>query len=803
MTQFQKKTGLIRSKTVTNLCSLVVLAGLAVPASVVAQQSSSAETPPDLQEIIVTARRRSETLESVPIAITAIGKAEIQEQEIRSDSDLQAAVPGLTIRQTQGNNSLTYSIRGQSADTFSGSPSAVVSYVNEVPVAVGGASSFYDLESIQVLKGPQGTLFGRNTTGGAVLYTAAKPTEDLEGMLQLRTGNLDLREAIGMINVPLVDDQLLMRIAFDTIDRDGYVDNLVTGNKQGKIGRDSGRISLTWRPSERLENTAMFGYTDINSTNTGASYTYSVYTPFEEHNGYALNSASGFLFGPGLDFLFGPGAWDAYLAEHPYAYAPGLAAYVDEQKRLGNYKTQYPFSTKHTGHDWIFTNHTTFELTDNIQIRNIIGASDSSTRSEQPALGAPYLTFATRNLATGKAGNESDAESISEELQITGEALGGDLTYIAGVFIQRQKTDTLWPQSYFELSPWMDPALLIPFFTTNHFRIETDSEAIYAQGTYSFTEQLRLTAGFRYTEEDVKIKQLAESAFYQVPGYVQNQDDKFSKPSWEVGVEYDWSDTVFTYVKTRGSFRSGGFNGSALPVDTDATGGGNKFDPETVKDVELGVKYYGSLFDRPARMNLAVYKTWIDDVQRIEFPVPPGYTASIAVTANVPKMEVKGVEWEGSFMPCDWVELGLMGAYTDASFEDNEVVLFGTTYQYSPVANTPEWTGRAWAQISLPIDSYMGDLSLYTEYYAQSNMYFSNTADSVTPQTKLPSYELLNARFNWSNIMESGFSAAVFGKNILDKDHFVGGMPLGASLGHNAAAVGEPRTYGLELTYQF
>lgn len=784
------------ARAIRSAGKIVTAAGFMLPLAGLAQElpSSAEARVGSIEEVVVTARRRAESLSRVPIAISAVNAEEILERSIRSDSDLQFTIPGLTIRQTQGNNSLTYAIRGQSADTFSGSPSAVVAYMNEVPMNISGASTFYDLESIQVLKGPQGTLFGRNTTGGAVLYTSAKPTDELEGRLRVRVGNYDLREVEGMINVPLIDDTLLLRAAFNTIERDGYIDNLMTGRKHGEVGRDSGRVSLTFRPNDRLENTTVLAYSENDSINTGASYTYSVYAPGAANNGFPLVGDAGFLFGPGLDAVAGPGAWDAYLAANPGAYAPGLIAYVDEQRRLGHYKTQHTGNAKHTGRDWLVTNTTSFELTDNIQLKNIFGASNARTDSDQPPLGAPYMVFVTQNIVTGKSGNESEVDSWSNELQISGDSFDGDLAWIAGLYIQRQEADTLWPQTYFNLSPILPPAV-----ATNHFRIKTETEALYAQGTYSFTPGFRLTAGFRHTEEKVKIKQFAQADAFGAPG----QSETFKKPSWEAGLEFDVTEDLFAYLKTRGSFRSGGFNGSAPPVDADATGGGNKFDAETTKDMEVGLKYLGAVFERPSSMNLAVYKQWIKDVQRIEFPNPPTEAQSIAVTANVPKMEVEGIELEASLMLTDWLQLGVSGAYTRARFTDGAAMLFGTLYSYSPVANTPRRSGSLWVQIDIPTDEQIGEMRLRAEVYSQSSMYFSNTAKSIAPDTKLPGYELINARFDWNNIMGSQFSTAVFGRNLANKDHFLGGMALGASLGHNAAAVGEPRTYGLEMTYAF
>lgn len=746
------------------------------------------------EEVIVTARRRDENLSSVPLAITVLSAEQIAERSIRTDSDLQLAAPGLTIRQTQGNNSLTYSIRGQSADTFSGSPSAVIAYLNEIPLTIGSASSFYDLESAQVLKGPQGTLFGRNTTGGAVLYTSAKPSHVTDAFVRTRVGNLGLGEVEGMLNIPLLADKVLLRGAVDIIERDGYIDNLLDGADLGEIRRKSGRLSLQANLTETVSNLTMFQYSRIDGTNTGASYTYSVYGCGDRNDGFALTCGAAALFGPGLDSIFGPGAWAAYLAGNPQAYAAGLAAYVDEQRRIGPYKTRHPGGAKHEGRDWLASNTTTIELVEDMRIKNIFGASRSRTDSEQPQLGAPFVTILTANLTTGESGNELNVESISDELQLQGTA--GNLTSIAGLYLQRLRSDTLWPQTYFDLRP-----VLAPSTVTNAFRIRNKTDAVYAQGTYDLGEltglqDLRVTAGLRYTWERVSIEQLPRATYtFGAP----DQSKTFHDPSWELGLEYQATPSVFAYLKTRGSFRSGGFNGAAPPVNADATGGGNLFDSEHTRDVELGIKYHGSVLDRPATFNLALYQQWIDDVQRVEFPDPdgPGGLTSIAVTANVPEAKVQGLELEASLMPASWLELGLSAAVSDASFTDGDINLFGNPYSYGPVGDTPKRSGVAYARITV------GEIALRTEVYAQTEQYFSNAAGSIAPGTRLPGYELFNARLSWTDILGSHLSATLFGKNLLDETYFAGGMTLAAALGHNAAAVGEPRTYGLEISYRY
>ena len=182
---------------------------------------SAASTDAGPETIVVTARRRAEDISRVPTAVSALEGSALAERSIVSQADLQAAVPGLVVRETQSNNQLNYSIRGQTVDAFSGSSTAVVPYVNEVPFVAGGVASFFDLESIQVLKGPQGTLFGRNATGGAVLSTTARPKNEFSGSMKGGYGNRDAFNAEGAVNVPIVEDRVLLQAAFTAARSDG------------------------------------------------------------------------------------------------------------------------------------------------------------------------------------------------------------------------------------------------------------------------------------------------------------------------------------------------------------------------------------------------------------------------------------------------------------------------------------------------------------------------------------------------------------------------------------------------------
>ena len=791
-----------RKRLFTTGAPVALVCGLA--AAVISPSAASAQASPaaatantELSEVIVTARRRSEDLSRVPTAITAFTGQQLVERAVRTDSDLQLVTPGLTVRQTQGVNSLTYSIRGQSADTFSGSPSAVVAYLNEAPLTTSAATSFYDLESVQVLKGPQGTLFGRNATGGAVLYSSAKPTNDYGGSLQLRAGNLELFEADGAVNLPIVPDKVLLRAAFDVISRQGYIDNVFNDQNLGDVRRQSGRVTLTLKPADNITNTTMFQGTHAGGTNTGASYLYSAYACGQTNHGFALNCAAGSLFGPGLDAVTGPGSWNAYLAAHPKAFAPGVIAYLDQQKALGPYKTDYPADETHRENDWFLSNVSNVDLGDNLVFRNIFGASRSWYHSESSSAAAPYGIFLSENLATGEKGNSQTANSISEEVQLQGKALGGALTYIVGGYYQHLKVDTNWPQVYFDVSPIIPPSNV-----TSHYRTKNETEAIYAQGTYDLgamtgVQGLRVTGGLRYTWEKVDFMHLPGSSSFGAPP----QSRTFSDPSWEVGLEYQATPSVFTYIKTRGSFRSGGFNGAAPAIEADATGGGNMFNSEHTQDIEGGVKFRGAIAGHPAQVNVAVFNQWIQDVQRVEFPAVPG--GSIAVTVNVPAARIHGLEADAVFLPTSWLEVGGSGSLTKGTFNKPNVTLFGTSYTYGPFADTPKASGVLYGQATLHESEAVGKVSLRGEVYAQTHVFFSSSFNSLTPGTRLPGYALVNARLGWDNMLGHGVSADVFAKNLFDKAYFTGGIPLGASLGVNSASVGEPRTYGVELTAKF
>lgn len=788
-------------------CSLAAVLALwtATAAAQTAEQGS-------VDEIVVTARRRAESIQNVPESIAALDRSQLEQRQIRTDDDLQLAVPGLTVKSSEGSNQLTYSIRGQTVDTFTGSATAVVPYVNDVSFVSAGATSFFDLESVQVLKGPQGTLFGRNATGGAILYSTAKPENEFGGYLEAQGGNYDYVDGTGAINIPIVNDKLAVRFAFDIAQRQGYQENVVYNTALGALEHRFGRLSVSFRPIENLTNLTVFQYGHSGGSGT-SPVAYSIYSrdangnPPLGPNGSVLNTAASDFYNPAtFNNLFGPGAWNRFLAANPgilraqpNAATSGLPGY------LAYYRTQ-PFWTVgtlsgalHDQNNYFATNTTSYVISPDLTLKNILGYVHDWSRDVAGEAGVPYGVLYTENLATGDKGDVYGTKAYSEEFQILGNALGKDLTYIVGAYYQYTRRYTFYPQFFFNAAP-------SPYgLALNDENRGTDTNyAFYGQGTYDLSNAglkgLSVTAGVRYSWEDITLLQLpGDSAFSNLP----QQDVKFDKPSWEVGLQYQLDRNLMSYVKGRGSWRSGGLNDAGPHRDGDYSSvpPGNKFNPETIKDVEAGVKYSGQLFDQPAHLNVAVYKSWIDDIQRSEFPYYQG--AQIALTVNVPSGTVQGVEFDGTVMPASWLTIGVSGAVTDAKYTNGNVLVLGNAYVFGPWADTPKYSGSIYTRIDLPSPRGWGKLSLTGDLYAQSAQYFSNNNATTIPGTELPSYKLVNARLDWRGVLGSQFSLALFARNLANENYYTGGLSQGAGLGINAADVGRPRMYGAEVRVDF
>ena len=243
---------------VSHLALIAGMGSLLLPGVAMAQTEAGIGSN-DPGEIIVTARRREEPAQKVPVAITALSAEMLQERRIAGGQDLQGQVPSLSVSAGgQSRDVETIAIRGQGTN-YTAAP-AVVTYLAEVPLVAGRVATlqgppgqFLDLANIQVLRGPQGTLFGRNSTGGAVLLEPARPTDTFEGYVQMQAGNYRDREVEGVVNVPL-SDTLKVRMAGRFVDRNGFTRDVLTGTDYDNRHYYTGRVGMTWTPTDPLEN---------------------------------------------------------------------------------------------------------------------------------------------------------------------------------------------------------------------------------------------------------------------------------------------------------------------------------------------------------------------------------------------------------------------------------------------------------------------------------------------------------------------------------------------------------------------
>lgn len=778
---------------------LLALAGSATWAAAlhgsVAQAQSQAQAitdAPAADEIIVTAQRRAEALERTPVAVTALGADALVERAIVSEGDLQRDIPGLIVKAGQTANQLNYSLRGQTVDSFSSSRPAVLPYINEVQVGGSSSTAFYDLQSIQVLKGPQGTLFGRNSTGGAVLITTAKPTDTLEGYASGRVGNYNHYQVEGALNVPLVDDTVLLRVAGFLQRRDGYQFNRFTGDSVGDVERDSIRGSLTLKPTERLTNDLVVDYLRTGGSNI-SSVVYNV-LPIGQGAPFVPNNL---LYSPAVDTLFGPGAWAAFLAVHPGADPDGIIAFAAKQRERGPFDIDTDSPNFHRARRTFVSNITTLELGQDTSLRNILGYNHRRGNDTSEFDGTPFP--ANTNGPEGRGGT---LRQFSNELQLVGKAADRQLDYVAGFYYSNETDDSRSITVLLDLLPAAPPIRQV-----NDVKTRNITYAGYAQGTLDLSrivgvQGLGVTVGGRYSSEKVTQTHQRDDAYVTSPNplFVNPRSETFRKFSWTLGLQYQVNEDLLLYAASRRSFRSGGFNFFAPPIPGIGNAGGGGYAPETATDAELGAKYRGEPGGIPVRFNLALYNMWINDIQRSNYVAILGNLAGI--TVNVPEAEVRGLEADAVVNPVPWLAIGGSLNYTDARFTRNLVSVLGNpAVAFGPYPDTPEWSGTAFVDATVSVSSRI-DLNVRADVYAQTSFFFSSTNDTLNPGTSVPGYALANLRVGITD-SAGGWSLAANLRNAFNRTYYVGGIGFASLLALNTVIPGEPRTWLLEARYRF
>jgi iron complex outermembrane receptor protein len=757
--------GLLPRAGLTAAALVALGAGWSMPAAAQQAPAGSAASRGELEEIVVTARRREELLQAIPVSVTAISGERLQEQHIQTLQSVQNYVPSLNISSNNTRDANNFNLRG-AGTTYQADP-AVVAYFAEVPMAFngGGPGFYYDLENMQVLKGPQGTLFGRNAVGGAVLFTPKKPTNDWGGYASLDVGNFSNVEMQGALNAPIVKDKLAIRVSGNRRTRDGFTKEVNFNKDYDNVDYWAARVSALLTPSDSFENYLLFNSVYNHNNGTSALLT-------------DVNPA-----GPAR-LIFGP-ALDAALAQ---------------QNALGPRKTFMTPESIYRIWNWQVTDVATWNLNDTLTVKNIFGYQGYSqvNRLDVGGTTLPILYYKNTGQYGGVLDRNSPAfHSLTEELQFSGKALGGKLQWVAGGYYERDRPygSNLTNQIVFGNS----------IFTS--VTKGTTSKALYAQGDLDLSafspalDGFTFTGGYRYTWDHRTGYQnawVAVTPSFNVCQYVgtypncaANFSKNFKKGTYTLALKYQMTPGTQAYVTGRTGFKSGGFNVSAPPNSPLAS-----FGPENSTDVEIGLKSDFNIGGMKARTNLAAFHTDYKNIDRALVYSINGQVG--AFVQNATSARIRGFEFEGTLIPTRGLEIGAFYSLLDTKYGQYVTAQGDFSGQVLPYVSKHKFGVNA--RQFLPMPESLGELSVSASYFYQTR--FKNL-DNNDPGIFLPAYGLLNVNLDWNGIGGSNFDAGLYMTNALNKLYKIGQGSYYTSLGVVTTTYGEPRMYGVRLRYKF
>jgi iron complex outermembrane receptor protein len=799
----------------------LLLAAHSAPAFAAADADATATatsgSPAALQEVVVTARRRSENVEKVPATVQVVTAAALIKQSIHTEGDLQMAAPGLLVRTANTSNLINFSIRGESLDAYSGSAPGVQPYINEVPTTAYTPTTFFDLGGVQVLKGPQGTLFGRNSTGGAVLFTTQQPTNQFGGYVSVQYGNLGKLITEAAVNLPIAQDKVLLRIAGVYSQGGAFAHNLWDGSTLGDEQTSGMRATLLLRPVEKLTNTFSAEFDHTVGRNVPNFLHYVVPCGQPEGGNTCIYNTGNPVFNSLVSSPTG-----TYLPGYPggYVFPGGMPNLLAFNATLPRYTVDEDSKFINKSLNVLIGNTTEYEFSPTFSVKNVFGYNRVHSESSYDDDATPYPILTT---PVEGALEQTIVEQISDEFQIQGKAFDNRLTYIAGFFFDDQKTNFLSPlvSSFFTGGNGPPPppsgSTFVPFPLAYNNLAEDRSYAIFTQATFAITDKLNFTGGVRQTWDDLSQRQETGGFYYGfngpgcitgvtvcAPGDDHHLSTSENDQSWTVSLDYHWTPELMTYVTTRGSWRVGGYEPAGPPggntVSTVTFG--DYFLPEKIRDVEAGVKYNGAIGGIPTQINADFFNTWVSNIQKNAYVLIDGAISS--ATINVPKAEVTGVEGDFQIKPTSWLRLGGSLSYVDARFTQPHTILFGAPVTYGPYGDTPRYSGSVFTEVVVPLQGNAGTLTWHTDFYGQSSFNIGNLGNTLTPNVKVPGYGVVNMRLDWSDPFGfKGLTVSGFAKNLGDKLYFTGGNAGAADFSTEAFTYAPPRTYGFVLRYDF
>ncbi len=706
-----------------------------------------------LDEIIVTAQKRAESLQEVPIAVSAFDADSLRLSGVATLDDISHRTPGLTMGRFNAVQPQIF-IRGiGSTDQSASGDQSVGVFIDGVYMGRTGFVDldFFDLERVEVLRGPQGTLYGKNVVGGAINLITERPSETFDARIEGSIGNFDRRSLRALVSGPLAET-LAGKLSLSWTERDGYATSATTGRKLSDEDNVTVRGSLLFTPRDDLDLlvTADYSRDRLAGNNRECLGEQFIFFPW---------------FAPGSPFAPSPCSPDPFLNEKTVdgfqdRNVGGMSATLTWDSNLGE-----------------VTSITAWRKGD-YEIQEDFSGSD-----------APLVV---RNAI-------DEIEQFSQELRLADATEDGRFNWLVGAYGYRADIERVENNDFsgndvpIALLLLQVPPGTVPSFNTFYFQEnKTTSYAVFGQGTWAFTDDVNLTVGARYTYEK-KEADIRGAGFDPTGGFLAAPYDINASKSWNAftpKVTVDWrpSDEVMLYFSVADGFKSGGFNGTA----PDGIAASTPFDQEEARQFELGLK--SELFDRRLRANLTAFHIDYDDLQVFQL-----VDGARLIVDNAADARSRGIELEMLAQLSSALTLSGHYAYLDTEYKDfiNEA---GLDFSGNTLTRAPKHSYNIGATYRADLDARLG-LTLHAEYSYRSRVFYDPSNFALVGDS---GRGLLDARAVLS-LRDHNVDISLWGRNLTDKVHVTqaidGRGPF--NLSQNAAGViAEPRMYGLTVTWR-
>lgn len=768
------------------LCTVILIALSTQAVAQEANQNSNTEQDHERLEVInVTAQKRVEPLQETPIAITAFTANGLDRKGINDISGIAAFTPNLVYDTHTpiggASSAAAVFIRGIGNTDFSlTTDPGVGTYVDGIYVSrsIGGVLDVLDVTSVEVLRGPQGTLFGRNTIGGAINITSRKPYDEIAGHAQITAGNFNRLDFRGSIDIPITSE-LLSTFAVSRKTRDGYVDRVLVGDQLGGQDRLAFRAAFHYDPSDSWNFQLAFDLTDYDEESApGVSVGF---TPGASTIGNSLIRFADLR--PQAAIAAGLADLQQYVVEAGDDRSFGVAGNESTVDAKG-----LSFIAQYSGN--------------NYEVKYTGSLRDTEATFEADADSSPFEI-------TDLSNPDYHHEQTSHELQITGDWMDGALKYVGGIYrFDEEGNDSVFVNVNL---PTPDLSAGFPAVINNIATVDNASQAYYIQGTWAATDDLNLTLGGRYTKDE---KEYGYTQFIGAdrdanglpffPGAVINDgsfrpgllplvgdgtgvvNSEFDEATFKFGSDYALNKDTLLYYSFSQGFKSGGF----VLRYVEQVNEPRTFQPETLNAHELGIKWESS--DRRLRVNAATFFTEYSDVQVIFFDNLGG-----PITANAGEADIKGIELEVNALLTEGLLFELGYGYTNAQYSQINPVegLSLTIDESAKLVNTPEHSLNASLEYRKPIGD--DELSMRIDYSFTDDL-FNDSQNS--PFLFQKSHGLVNASVSYT--FGYDWDVVFFVENLTNKRVIQSGNS-NFGLGFHEARFNRPREYGVTVRYKF